>query len=73
MNHGHCKDMDSSVIDSREYNGRIRRRRKCLGCGIRFSTLEIPVDEVDRLTFADQFTSRIDQIETAVDRFLLNQ
>ena len=36
----HCGYEDSKVIDSRDVNEAIRRRRECLGCGLRFSTHE---------------------------------
>lgn len=34
----------TEVIESRD-NGYIRRRRKCLYCGFRFTSIEIPNDE----------------------------
>jgi len=36
----YCGYTDSKVIDSREVNETIRRRRECLGCGLRFTTYE---------------------------------
>jgi transcriptional repressor NrdR len=36
----HCGYIDSKVIDSRDVNETIRRRRECLGCGFRFTTHE---------------------------------
>jgi len=36
----YCGYDDSKVIDSREVNEAIRRRRECLGCGSRFTTYE---------------------------------
>jgi transcriptional repressor NrdR len=36
----HCGFEDSKVIDSRDVNETIRRRRECLGCGLRFTTHE---------------------------------
>ncbi|MGH3776865.1 MAG: transcriptional regulator NrdR [Pseudonocardiaceae bacterium] len=40
-----CRHSDSRVIDSREVEDRqaIRRRRSCLECGRRFTTVEEPV------------------------------
>ena len=35
-----CGYYDSRVIDSRDVNDGIRRRRQCLGCGSRFTTYE---------------------------------
>ena len=40
MNCPYCGFHDSKVIDSREVNDGIRRRRQCLGCGSRFTTYE---------------------------------
>jgi len=36
----YCNYHDSKVIDSREIDDGIRRRRQCLGCGSRFTTYE---------------------------------
>jgi len=36
----YCGYPDSKVIDSREVNEGIRRRRQCLSCGARFTTYE---------------------------------
>jgi transcriptional repressor NrdR len=36
-----CKKGRTVVIDSRTSGNSIRRRRKCLKCGYRFSTLEV--------------------------------
>ncbi|MBI4218930.1 MAG: transcriptional repressor NrdR [Chloroflexi bacterium] len=35
-----CGQADSKVIDSRESSDGVRRRRECLGCGMRFTTYE---------------------------------
>ena len=35
-----CKATASRVLDSRPINGTIRRRRKCDGCGSRFTSYE---------------------------------
>ena len=40
MNCPYCGFEDSKVIDSRASEGGIRRRRQCLACGQRFSTIE---------------------------------
>lgn len=40
MNCPYCGHGDSRVIDSREVNDGIRRRRQCLDCGSRFTTYE---------------------------------
>jgi transcriptional repressor NrdR len=36
----YCGYHDSRVMDSREINEGIRRRRQCIGCGARFTTYE---------------------------------
>ena len=40
MNCPYCGYQDCRVIDSREVNDGIRRRRQCLSCGSRFTTYE---------------------------------
>ena len=40
MNCPYCSHDDSKVIDSRNVNDGIRRRRQCLECGARFTTYE---------------------------------
>ncbi|MFC2007591.1 transcriptional regulator NrdR [Chloroflexota bacterium] len=40
MNCPYCGYYDSRVIDSRDVNDGIRRRRQCLGCDSRFTTYE---------------------------------
>ncbi len=40
MNCPHCGYHDSKVIDSRDVNDGIRRRRQCLECDTRFTTYE---------------------------------
>ena len=40
MNCPNCHHTDFKVVDSREVEDGIRRRRECLGCGHRFTTYE---------------------------------
>ena len=40
MNCPYCGSQESRVIDSRGLNEVVRRRRKCLACGTRFTTYE---------------------------------
>ena len=40
MNCPYCSYSDSRVIDSRDVNEGVRRRRQCLSCGSRFTTYE---------------------------------
>lgn len=42
MNCPYCGHFDSKVIDSRDVNDGIRRRRQCLQCESRFTTYERP-------------------------------
>ncbi len=36
----YCSHQHSKVVDSRDVNEGVRRRRECLGCGLRFTTYE---------------------------------
>jgi transcriptional repressor NrdR len=54
MNCPYCAHFDSKVIDSREINDGIRRRRQCLRCSSRFTTYE-------RLQSASLFVIKKDQ------------
>lgn len=36
-----CKSNQTDVVDSRPFPDHVNRRRRCLGCGHRFSTIEI--------------------------------
>lgn len=54
MNCPYCSHNDSKVIDSRDVNDGIRRRRQCLKCGSRFTTYE-------RLQPASLFVIKKDQ------------
>lgn len=54
-----CKCYDSTVIDSRMTDdGMIRRRRKCLSCGVRQSTVEIPIDLYAGMQERDDIVTR---------------
>lgn len=45
-----CKCYDSAVLDSRQNDdGMIRRRRKCLNCGNRYSTLELSATRYEKM------------------------
>ncbi|MEI6144312.1 MAG: transcriptional regulator NrdR [Candidatus Berkelbacteria bacterium] len=46
-----CKKGDTKVIDSRDDEKTIRRRRECLKCGYRFTTyekIEIPIIRIEK-------------------------
>lgn len=42
-------DCSTVVVDSRSFGDFVRRRRKCSGCGHRFTTVEIDKDIYDRI------------------------
>jgi len=60
----HCGYHDSKVIDSRDVNDGIRRRRQCLSCDKRFTTYE-------RLQPASLFVIKKDQRREELDRHKL--
>ena len=57
----YCGHSEDKVIDSREVNEGIRRRRQCLGCGERFTTYE-------RLQPASLFVIKKDERREEFDR-----
>lgn len=61
MNCPYCGHNEDKVIDSREVNEGIRRRRQCLGCGARFTTYE-------RLQPASLFVIKKDERREEFDR-----
>jgi len=61
MNCPYCGYHDSKVIDSRNINDGIRRRRQCLKCGFRFTTQE-------RLQPAGLFVIKKDKRREEFDR-----
>ncbi len=61
MNCPYCGFHDSKVIDSREVNDGIRRRRQCLSCDSRFTTYE-------RLQPASLFVIKKDERREEFDR-----
>jgi transcriptional repressor NrdR len=61
MNCPYCGHSEDKVIDSREVNDGIRRRRQCLGCGERFTTYE-------RLQPASLFVIKKDERREEFDR-----
>jgi transcriptional repressor NrdR len=61
MNCPYCGHSEDKVIDSREVNEGIRRRRQCLGCGQRFTTYE-------RLQPASLFVIKKDERREEFDR-----
>lgn len=43
-----CRSWDTKVVDSRKRaaDGWVARRRQCLACGTRYTTLEVPMADV---------------------------
>jgi transcriptional repressor NrdR len=64
MNCPYCNYYDSKVIDSRDVENGIRRRRQCLGCDSRFTTYE-------RVQPASLFVSKKDQRREEFNRIKL--
>ena len=50
---------DTIVVDSRRSDANIKRRRKCLRCGNRFSTMEIDLDVYTALSAAPDADTRL--------------
>lgn len=44
----HC-DGETRVVDSRPTQDNVRRRRQCLICGERFTTVEVDIDMFERM------------------------
>ena len=40
-----CRKMDSKITDTRMENGYRKRKRECLCCGARWSTIEVRMKE----------------------------
>lgn len=54
-----CGHGESTVVDTRlTEEGWRRRRRSCLSCEARWSTLEVPVDVVDRARVSQRVVAR---------------
>ena len=64
MNCPYCGYHDSKVMDSRDVNDGVRRRRECLSCGSRFTTYE-------RLQPTSLFVIKKDQRREEFDRIKL--
>lgn len=47
-----CRSWDTKVLDSRKRaaDGWVARRRQCLTCGTRYTTLEVPMADVKQET-----------------------
>lgn len=56
--------LGTAVVDSRPTGETIRRRRRCITCDYRFSTFEVPVEEVQDLDAA----KKMNEIREALQR-----
>ena len=61
MNCPKCGYGYSKVVDSRVIQNGKKRRRECLGCGIRYNCIEISEMDFNKLT------KRFDQIKKALE------
>ncbi len=43
-----CNSPKTEVTDSRVFHGGIRRRRRCMACKTKISTIELPLDEATK-------------------------
>lgn len=44
-----CQSYQTVIIDSRQYDEQVRRRRECHDCGTRWNTIEVTLVEHKRL------------------------
>ena len=51
MNCPQCSSFQVHICDSRHEGTHVRRRRECMACGFRYSTMELPVEEYNRLKY----------------------
>ena len=57
----YCKEKEQNIVaDSRRYKNMVMRRRKCLKCGKRFTTLE--VTEKDLMAISKDLIFRIEEL-----------
>lgn len=63
-----CTHTDSAVVDSRPSGRAIRRRRKCVSCGYRWTTYERPEDSsVDRAQLLRRMQKTLGSLQEALD------
>ena len=65
MNCPNCGCTESSVVDSRSSDERVRRRRKCAACSFRFTTAEVYLYTLDA---ADTLLQIAQQIKATAKR-----
>ena len=74
MNYGvkcpKCESVDSRVIDSRDVQVGVRRRRECLTCSERFTTFEVVRERFAEVSFnfneLQQMTDKIEQMQERI-------
>lgn len=60
----YCKRQKTKVIDSRETaDEKVRRRRKCLDCGKKFTTYEVYEQRLFKL---DELEHKVNQVKDVV-------
>ncbi len=74
MNCPYCSYHDSKVIDSRDVDDGIRRRRQCLQCGSRFTTYErwqhASLFVIKKDQRREEFNREMREIRRMVDEYL---
>lgn len=64
-----CNSASSCITDSRKTGHGIRRRRQCLDCGLRFSTMEIEMENYLQLQqIAENETETYRQLQQIMER-----
>ena len=54
-----CKSAQVYVCDSRQCENGTRRRRKCMDCGYRYSTVEISMEELQQYKAKEDFLAEM--------------
>ena len=62
-----CKANQLTVVDSRPTSNEVRRRRECLVCHHRFTTVEISLDRAKKID-AERLRQQIACLEEKIDR-----
>ena len=62
-----CKSENLYCVDSRKSQGKVRRRKKCLECGFKFSTIELPMNEVYRIEKTLHLISELQSVGSLFD------
>lgn len=61
-----CGEYENGIVDSRPWNGTVRRSRKCKRCQTRWVTIEVSADFMDHLP---AFYERVVQMGTELLAF----